>query len=130
MNIQFIEIVNGEHIDRTSELEEAEYERREAKRKQETRVEAFWRSPLGVNARLGAVLALHDTQKCECGHKVGWGDIAWNNACTEAGTGYSIVEIQCLSCQKEIAHIDSWRSPIEDKDDLLCVMEEDWGGYI
>jgi hypothetical protein len=35
--------------------------------------------------RLERILSDHIAEYCQCGHKLGWGDIAWNTATTEAG---------------------------------------------
>jgi len=76
--------------------------------------------------RLADVLAQHTASACNCGHAIGWGDIAWNNSSTEAGTDCCTVEIQCEACQREIAHFFSWYPHIEDNTDLVHVLETDW----
>lgn len=120
MAMQLIAIINGEHIDVTEQYLQA----------QEATREQAERNKLSPHERLKTVLRAHDTELCECGHEIGFGDIAWNNGCTEYGTGYSSVEIQCVGCDREIAHIDSWYPEIEDKEDLLHVLERDWGEHI
>lgn len=112
--IQLIEIIDGVHVDMTHKM----YPAREPK------------VVIPLDVRLKAVLRAHDAEFCECGHEIGFGDIAWNNGCTEYGTGYSTVEIQCEGCQREIAHIDSWYPEICDQDELLGVLERDWGKHI
>lgn len=83
--------------------------------------------PYQQNKELVRILLEHDARRCkECGHRIGWGDIAWNNGQTEAGTGHSSVEIQCSVCQTEIVYFHSWYPEIEDREDLLYVMGKDW----
>lgn len=84
-----------------------------------------------LDRTLKQILADHNATACpECGQEIGWGDIAWNNGSTEYGTGYSTVEIQCNTCQHEIAHIDSWYPEISSNDELLYVLHNDWGNYV
>ena len=80
--------------------------------------------------KLKGILREHDAEFCKNGHEIGWGDIAWNDASTEAGTGYCTVQIECSVCQSEIVHIDSWYPWIDDAHDILHVLERDWGHYI
>lgn len=82
--------------------------------------------PYQQNKELVRLLLEHNARRCKCGHRIGWGDIAWNNGNTEAGTGYSMVVIQCEACQAGIAKINSWYPEIEDRDDLLYVLGKDW----
>ena len=78
------------------------------------------------NNELKRILRKHGKEKCpKCQHEIGWGDIAWNNGSTEAGTECSTVEIQCEGCFEEIAHVTSW-SWVEGTDDLLEVLDCDW----
>jgi nitrate/TMAO reductase-like tetraheme cytochrome c subunit len=80
-----------------------------------------------LDERLAEILKEHNASNCRhCGHKIGWGDIAWNNGSTEAGTGYSTVQITCEGCAQEVAHFNSWFSPIDNQEDLLYVMTDDW----
>lgn len=130
MSVDLIEIVDGVHINRTAEWRQAaaEARQREAERAAQERQEQL--KPKNMAKRLRNILQEHDADVCECGHYIGFGDIAWNNGCTEYGTGYSTVEIQCVGCDREIAHIDSWYPSIDDRDDLLGVLERDWGKHI
>jgi hypothetical protein len=36
------------------------------------------------------------------------------------------VEIQCLGCDTEIAHIESWWPGIDDFEDVIEVLSRDW----
>lgn len=76
--------------------------------------------------KLRELLKEHNSVFCGCGHKIGFGDIAWNNGTTSEGTDHCSVEIQCAVCNTEIAYFYSWYPAIDDIDDLLGVMEEDW----
>lgn len=81
--------------------------------------------------RLKKILRQHNTEFCtSCRHEIGFGDIAWNEGQTEAGTPTSWIQIQCLSCQKEIAWISSWTWFNEDEDrqveTILGILEKDW----
>jgi len=82
------------------------------------------------DVRLKNVLKEHDAEKCICGHKIGWGDLAWNEGQTEAGTPCSSVYIECQACLTELAWIHSWKWFTEDEDykidRLLTILEQDW----
>lgn len=81
--------------------------------------------------RLKKILRDHNSEFCpNCGHEIGFGDIAWNGISTFDGTPCSYFLIQCINCQTEIAWINSWY-PIddsggEDLEELLHVLESDW----
>lgn len=80
-----------------------------------------------VDARFAAVLAEHGSTVCySCGRAIDRGDVAWNNASTEAGTGYCTVEIICQGCEASIAHVTSWYLGIDDFGDVVFVLEDDW----
>lgn len=80
-----------------------------------------------LDERLQLLLAKHRTRRCkECGHRIGWGDIAWSNGSTEVGTGYCSVEIQCAVCNHEIVYFNSWYPGIESRNELLYVLNNDW----
>lgn len=80
--------------------------------------------------RLAAVLNEHEATVCPgCQHPIGWGDIAWNNGSTEAGTPMAWIEIQCSICQREVAGIWSWWPEIDENNferDVVCILEQDW----
>jgi hypothetical protein len=59
-----------------------------------------------------------------CAKVIDRGDVAWNQGSTEAGTDYSVVEIQCEGCQTEIGHFATWYD-VSDFDDVIRVMD-DW----
>ena len=67
-----------------------------------------------------AKLAEKGMSKCPfCGHTIGLGDLAWNNGWTDAGTDYTVVEIQCTVCQTEIVNFHSWWPGAENFVDLV-----------
>jgi len=73
------------------------------------------------------ILLEHSMSNCPiCGKVIDRGDVAWNNASTEAGTPCCSVEIQCLGCDTEIAHIESWWPGIDDFEDVIEVLSRDW----
>lgn len=80
--------------------------------------------------RLTSVLTEHTATLCQqCQQPIGWGDIAWNNGETESGTPMTYIEIQCTSCQYEIAGIWSWWPGIDEHDfeaDVIWILEQDW----
>lgn len=127
MSVDLIEIVDGVHINRSAEWRQAEAEALQHKA-EEAKQERT--NPKNLVKRLRAILREHKALRCTCGHYVGFGDIAWNNGSTEYGTDYTTVEIQCVACDREIAHIDSWYPSIESRDELLHVLETDWGRHI
>lgn len=116
-NISYIRIVDGEHIDITDAIFPGLLQPPPVKREPATK-------------RLKAILREHKTERCKCRHRIGFGDIAWNNGCTECGTEYCTVKIQCGNCGREIAHIDSWYPGIEGQEELLDVLAHDWGKHI
>ena len=72
-------------------------------------------------------LKLHNAEKCPgCQKPIDRGDVAWNNGSTEAGTGYTMVEIQCLNCSREIAHFNSWHWGADSFEDLVENVIDDW----
>lgn len=80
-----------------------------------------------LDDRLIAVLQKHNAQTCaSCGFEVGWGSIAWNNATSEAGTPCAVVYVICDRCGSNIALVFTWKPCIEDLDEVLSVLEEDW----
>lgn len=79
--------------------------------------------------KLGEILKKHNAERCSNGHKIGFGDIAWNCASTEAGTDFSTVDIICTLCGLEVVLIRSWYPWIETADELLSVIESDWPDY-
>lgn len=77
---------------------------------------------------LEEALRAHGKSNCpNCGKKIDRGDIAWNSGETEYGTGYSVIEIQCLGCSTEIAHWHSWVNEIDNFEDLCSsLVLNDW----
>jgi len=62
-----------------------------------------------------------------CGRRIDQWDITWNNGRTEGGSPYSVLEIKCRQCDKELAHIDSGIE-IDNLEDLCQVIDEDYEG--
>jgi hypothetical protein len=81
-----------------------------------------------TDEKLTAILAKHGKSNCpKCGRLLDRGDVAWNNADTEAGTPFTWVEIQCQQCDTEIAHFSSWWPGADDLDELVeNVLANDW----
>jgi len=117
MGISYMRIVDGEHINITDTVFPRHVQPPPVKK-------------VPITKRLKAVLRQHKAERCTCGHRIGFGDIAWNNGSTEYGTEYCVVEIQCVACDREIAHIDSWYPGIDNREELLGVLERDWGKHI
>lgn len=55
----------------------------------------------------------------KCGRQIDRGDVAWNNPSTEAGTDYTVVEIQCQGCNSEIVRFTSWWPGADNFEDLV-----------
>lgn len=80
-----------------------------------------------ADAKLKAILQAHNSEPCpHCQKPIDRGDVAWNSASTKAGTGYSVLEIQCQRCLYEIAYVKSWYSGIHDFNEFVYVLGEDW----
>ena len=78
------------------------------------------------NAALRDLLKEKGVSPCQsCGRVLDMGDIAWNNCCTEVGTGFCTIDVICLRCDTEAAYIESWYPYIEDIDDILYVIKTD-----
>jgi hypothetical protein len=60
-----------------------------------------------------------------CGREIDRGDVAWNNPCTEAGTDYTTVHIECQGCQTEIADFNSWFPEADTFETLVEYVLED-----
>jgi hypothetical protein len=75
---------------------------------------------------LDAELRRRGVSPCKCGRVIDRADVAWNNACSEAGTSYSTVTIICLACDAPIAYWRSWYPEIEDFEELIDHVLDDW----
>jgi len=71
------------------------------------------------------VLKKFNSEKCECGRILDRGDIAWNTGCTEYGTGYSVLEVICQSCDEEIKIIHTWYE-VDCFEEFLTELEDCW----
>jgi len=81
---------------------------------------------MGNNDVLRELLKERGVSPCAvCGRELDMGDVAWNNAATEAGTGFTIVEIICQGCDTEAAKINSWYPGIDTFDELVYVIKTD-----
>lgn len=72
------------------------------------------------------ILSEHDSSHCKCGRKLDFGDISWNESASEAGTPFSIVNIQCQRCDLEIKRVFSGYPCTDDIEDILHILETDW----
>ena len=80
-----------------------------------------------ADAEFQRVLAAHDATNCpHCSKPIDRGDVAWNDASTDAGTGYSVLTVQCQRCFHEIAYFRSWHGSIHDFNEFVHVLGEDW----
>lgn len=76
--------------------------------------------------RLKTVLADKGYSHCpSCGREVDRGDVAWNEAGTEAGTPVSVIKIQCQACDEEVVYFFSWYPCIEVFEEAVDVIEDD-----
>jgi RNase P subunit RPR2 len=86
-------------------------------------------SSLSADERLAAVLKEHSATRCKsCRRKLDRGDVSWQNASTEAGTGFTTVYIICQSCGTETAEVFSWYPETDSFEEAVRVLEEDWEG--
>ena len=76
--------------------------------------------------RLKEILKSKGSSICQCGREIDFGDIAWNEACTESGTPLCCIEIECQACDEAIKLIHSWY-PAETIGELIDVINDDWG---
>jgi hypothetical protein len=75
---------------------------------------------------LKRILQRRKWDKCTvCGREIDRGDIAWNDACTDVGTPFSIVFIICQACDTSIARVQSWYPEIEDLEDVCYVLGDE-----
>lgn len=72
-------------------------------------------------------LAAHGKTNCPtCGRVIDRGDVAWNSASTEAGTGYSTAYIHCQACGAEVASWSSWWSEVSDWCEFCAQLLPGW----
>lgn len=75
--------------------------------------------------RLKSILKIKGYDTCkDCGRKLDQGDVAWNEACTEYGTPFTVIEIQCLKCETEAALVRSWHWA-ESLDEVVEILEDE-----
>lgn len=79
-----------------------------------------------ADSRFAGFLSEQGLSPCKCGRVIDRADVAWNSGETEAGTGYSVVEVQCISCLEEITHWSSWYSEIDNFEELVKHVLPDW----
>lgn len=72
------------------------------------------------------ILKIHDKECCQCGRELDRGDCSWNNAGTDAGTPYCVLNVICQQCDTEIVHVFSWWPEIEDFSDFVDILERSW----
>ena len=61
----------------------------------------------------------------KCGAWIDRGFVRWNSRSTEAGTGYSVLDVECEACAAEIAHATSWYSEISGFGQFVMVLADD-----
>jgi transcriptional regulator with XRE-family HTH domain len=80
---------------------------------------------LNANVKFSEVLKKYNKDKCpNCNKLIDRGDVQWNNANNENGTGYSVLEIICERCFTEIVYLQSW-SYIDDFDAFVEILESE-----
>jgi len=78
-----------------------------------------------IDIRFSNLLIKINKNKCpNCGKEIDRGDVAWNCACTEAGTECSILSIICQKCSTEIIYEDSWNPGIENFEEFVLELED------
>ena len=75
-----------------------------------------------LDERLQKVLEEKGLSTCECGRKIDRGDCSWNTGSTEAGTGYSVLDIRCLLCLSDIHHSTTW-ARVESFEEFISELE-------
>lgn len=79
-----------------------------------------------LDERFADLLDRHNARICPaCGHEIGFGSLAWNNAATEAGTDYTTIEIICDVCQTEIKLLHSWEHASTTRE-VVGALEREW----
>ena len=79
-----------------------------------------------IDEKFTGILKTIGIEKCpDCGKCVDRGDVAWNSASTEAGTGYSVLEILCQQCDTEVYRTVSWYPSIGDFEEFVSVLTEE-----
>ena len=58
-----------------------------------------------------------------CKREIGLIDAAWNEASTEYGTEYSVMQITCQACDTEVWHKETWAA-IESIEDFIEELHE------
>ena len=80
-----------------------------------------------LDERFRAVLRAHNAEFCpDCGRHLNRMDAAWNEAATEEGTPYSMLEVICAACSAEIACVRSWHPWIDTFEKFIEVLKDDW----
>lgn len=76
------------------------------------------------------ILTDHGSEKCwSCGRELDRGDVAWNNASTEAGTPFAVLEIICQACDSEVMRCQTWWPAIDDFEEFVEVLERFQNDY-
>ncbi len=84
--------------------------------------------PTDYNGRLKQILKQNGFNRCpSCRRELDQGDMAWNNASTESGTGYCSVVCQCQQCDYGIFEVRSWYPEITDLEDICIVLQDELG---
>ena len=83
-----------------------------------------------LDKKLKEILVKNNMDICPCcGRQLDRGDVAWNTACTEAGTDYSVVSIICQACDDEMLNAHTWYC-IDNFEDLVEELESVIEEYI
>lgn len=79
-----------------------------------------------IDNKFSKILKSKGLDKCsDCGKVIDRGDAAWNNASTEAGTGYSVLIIQCQRCESEVYRTASWYPSIVDFEEFVNTLADE-----
>lgn len=78
-----------------------------------------------MEERLARVLEEKGLDRCKCGRIIDRGDVAWNEAATEAGTDYTTVIIQCQACDEELLYVHSWWPWVDGFDEVIDIIEDE-----
>ncbi|MBD1379145.1 hypothetical protein [Metabacillus arenae] len=79
-----------------------------------------------VDIEFSKVLKKYNKHICpNCKRGIDRGDVQWNNATTEYGTGYSVLEIICEKCYTEIVYLHSWYPTIDTFDEFVEVLDNE-----
>lgn len=74
--------------------------------------------------KVKSILKENGYQFCKsCGRELDQGDLAWNEASTEAGTPHAVVVCQCQNCLAGVFEVRSWWPSMETLKDVCHVLD-------